>query len=119
MSVKLLAEHLLEVLSLKGGSTCSSESTLVKMPHCWKSHVTALFICFTGFGKKERTMTHCLQIVEPRCLIRCTNWLLTIKMLSIRVRFIDIVVSCMLNHSLKNCEYCIVLILTQLHLRYS
>ena len=37
MSVKLLTEHLLEFLSLKGGCTCSSESTLVKMPHCWKS----------------------------------------------------------------------------------
>ena len=36
MSVKLLTEHHLECLSLKGGS---SESTLVKMPHCWKSHV--------------------------------------------------------------------------------
>ena len=43
MSVKLLTEHLLEVLSLKGGCTCSSESTLVKMPHCWKSHVMAHF----------------------------------------------------------------------------
>ena len=41
MSVKLLTEHHLEVLSLKGGCTGSSESTLVKMPHCWKSHVTA------------------------------------------------------------------------------
>ena len=41
MSVKLLTEHHLEVLSLKGGSTGTSESTLVKMPHCWKSHVTA------------------------------------------------------------------------------
>ena len=38
MSVKLLTEHYLEFLSLKGGS---SESTLVKIPHCWKSHVTA------------------------------------------------------------------------------
>ena len=28
-------------LSLKGGCTGSSESTLVKTPHCWKSHVTA------------------------------------------------------------------------------
>ena len=28
-------------LSLKVGCTGSSESTLVKMPHCWKSHVTA------------------------------------------------------------------------------
>ena len=40
MSVKLLTEHHLRFLSLKGGCTGSSESTLVKMPHCWKSHVT-------------------------------------------------------------------------------
>ena len=44
MSVKLLTEHLFEVLSLKGGCTCSSESTLVKMPHCWKSHVAVQLI---------------------------------------------------------------------------
>ena len=41
MTVKLLTEHNLECLSCKGGCTGSSESTLVKMPHCWKSHVTA------------------------------------------------------------------------------
>ena len=41
MSVKLLTEHLLELLSLKGDYTGSSESSLVKMPHCWKSHVAA------------------------------------------------------------------------------
>ena len=41
MSVKLLPEHHLEFLSLKGGCTGSSESTLVKIPHCWKSHVVA------------------------------------------------------------------------------
>ena len=41
MIVKLLTEHHLEILSLKGGCTCSSESTLVKLPHCWKSHVAA------------------------------------------------------------------------------
>ena len=40
MSAKLLTEHHLEFLSLKGGCTCSSESTLVRMSHCWKSHVT-------------------------------------------------------------------------------
>ena len=39
MSVKLLAELHFEFLSLKGGCTGSSEATLVKMPHCWKSHV--------------------------------------------------------------------------------
>ena len=43
MSVKLLTEHNLECLSLKGGCTGLSESTLVKMPHCWKSHVTERF----------------------------------------------------------------------------
>ena len=34
MSVELLTEHRLEFVSLKGGCTSSSESTLVKMPHC-------------------------------------------------------------------------------------
>ena len=38
MIVKLLTKHHLELLSLKGCCTGSSESTLVKMPHCWKSH---------------------------------------------------------------------------------
>ena len=47
MSVKLLTNNLLEVLSLKGGCTGSSESTLVKMPHCLKSHVAA-HIAFDG-----------------------------------------------------------------------
>ena len=41
MTVKLLTEQHLEFLSLKGGCTGSSESTLVKMPHCWKSRVAA------------------------------------------------------------------------------
>ena len=41
MTVKLLTEHHLEFLSLKGGCTGLFESTLVKMPHCWKSHVAA------------------------------------------------------------------------------
>ena len=41
MTVKLLTEHRLEFLNFKGGYTGSSESTLVKMPHCWKSHAMA------------------------------------------------------------------------------
>ena len=41
MSVKLLTEQRSEFLSLKGGCKGLSESTLVKIPHCWKSHVTA------------------------------------------------------------------------------
>ena len=41
MSVKLLIKHHLDFLSLTGGCTGSSESTIVKIPLCWKSHVTA------------------------------------------------------------------------------
>ena len=41
MTVKLLAEHHLECLSLKGGGRGSSESTHVKMLHCWKFHALA------------------------------------------------------------------------------
>ena len=45
MIVKLLTEHQLEFLSLKVGCRGSSESTYVKMPHCWKSHALAQFSC--------------------------------------------------------------------------
>ena len=41
MIVKLLTEHHLEFLSLKGGCVGSSKSTLVKMSNCWKSHAAA------------------------------------------------------------------------------
>ena len=41
MIVKLLTEHHLGFLSVKGGYRGSSESTHVKMPHCWKSHALA------------------------------------------------------------------------------
>ena len=40
-TLRLLTEHHLEFLSLKGGCQGLSESTLVEMPRCWKSHVTA------------------------------------------------------------------------------
>ena len=42
MIVKLLTEHHLEFLSLKGDCRGSSESTHVKMQHCWNSHALAL-----------------------------------------------------------------------------
>ena len=41
MSAKPLTEHNLEFLSLEGGCTGLSESTLVKMPQYWKSHFAA------------------------------------------------------------------------------
>ena len=54
MSVKLLTEHHLEFLSLRGGCTGSSEYTLFKIPNCWKSHVTAQYYhIFLGLGSYE------------------------------------------------------------------
>ena len=51
MTLRLLAEHQLEFLSLKEGCTGSYESTRVKMTHYWKSHVLAhnlLQLYFSG-----------------------------------------------------------------------
>ena len=47
MSVKLLIQQHLEFLRLKRGCSGPSESTLVKLPHCLKSHVTAHLIRVT------------------------------------------------------------------------
>ena len=44
MIVKLLTENHLECLSLKGGYRGSSESKLVKMSNCLKSHATAQMV---------------------------------------------------------------------------
>ena len=52
MIVKLLTEHHLEFLSLKGGCTGLSGPTLDKMPHCWKSRVTAQILLFSFYTKK-------------------------------------------------------------------
>ena len=43
---KLLTAHHLEFLILKGGYRGSSESTLVQMSHCWKSHALAQLLSF-------------------------------------------------------------------------
>ena len=52
MTDKLLTEHHLEFLTLKGSCTDSSEFTLVKMPHCWKSYVAAqIFVSSQGTRK--------------------------------------------------------------------
>ena len=70
MIVKLLTEHHLEFLSLKGGCTGSSESTLVKMSNCWKSHAAAQMITDTGktfitsiFGHSTQCMAHVVATI--------------------------------------------------------
>ena len=54
MTVKLQTEHHLEFLGLKGGYKGSSESTLAKMPHCWKSHVVAHLLIAYYLGQDMR-----------------------------------------------------------------
>ena len=56
MTLKLLTEHDLECLSLKGGCTGSPESTLVNMPHCWKFHVAAYDI--VGVANTSAAVTY-------------------------------------------------------------
>ena len=63
-TVKLLTQQHLEFLSLTGGSTGSSESIHLKMPHCWKSHVEA-HICFYQL---PLILTHCCVLPDKRCL---------------------------------------------------
>ena len=66
MSVKLLTEHHLEFLSLRGGCTGSSESIHVKIPYYRKSRLMSIlfwldcanqespkFFCFVNTGNKE------------------------------------------------------------------
>ena len=55
MIVKLLTEHHLEFLSLKGGGRGSSESTLAKMPHCWKSYSTPHIQTLYSFSFQARS----------------------------------------------------------------
>ena len=65
MSVKLLTEHHLEFLGLTGGCRGSPESTLVKMPHCWKYHVTAHFSLFNFINSFQSAINAlCVQSVS-------------------------------------------------------
>ena len=69
MIVKLLTEHHIGFLSLKGGCTGASESTLVQMPHCWKSHVTAQLLYF--HSQKQLLITFCICIDACMYVCRC------------------------------------------------
>ena len=64
MIVKLLTEHNLEFLSLKEGCTGSSESTLVKMPHYWKSHVTAHISSSSTSNTKEDQVVNIREVFD-------------------------------------------------------
>ena len=73
MIVKILTGHHLEFLSLKGGCTGSPESSLVKMPHCWKSHVAAQMLFTYLFYEND---TICLQndnLSSKQTVVRCVT----------------------------------------------
>ena len=66
MTAKLLTEQHFEFLSFKENCTGSSESTLVKIPHCWKSRVVAPFFNFAASLRSHIS----LNIAETEeCLI--------------------------------------------------
>ena len=71
MIVKLMTEHHLECLSLKGGCRGSSESTHVKMPQGWKFHALAQIIC-TSKRPSRSDSTEMFQMNCPhsmKCVI--------------------------------------------------
>ena len=67
MNVKLLTEHHLEFLSLKGGCRSWLESTLVKMSNCWKSHAAAHLV-HGNQSSKLITIGH-----HEHFVLRCAN----------------------------------------------
>ena len=68
MIVKLLTERHLVFLSVKGGCTGSSESTLVKMSNCWKSHALAHMEAVSNkmVGILSYIRNTCYQCQQPR-----------------------------------------------------
>ena len=58
MTGKLQTEQNLEFLPLNGGCTGFTESTLVKMPRCWKSHVAA------QIDSMQHITVKCLNILQ-------------------------------------------------------
>ena len=65
MTFKLLAEKHLEFLSLKGGCTGSSESTLVKIPDCCGTHIVAhMYLQCISAG----SCMYKIWSVQSRCL---------------------------------------------------
>ena len=71
MIVKLLVEHHLEFLSLKGGCRGWSESTLVKMSNCWKSHALAQLKDLSSREEAEYS-------AELQTLLETGEWILNV-----------------------------------------
>ena len=67
-----MTEQHLEFLSLKGGCRGSSESTLVEMSNCWKSHAAAHSV-FKFKGPRYVFFTRALLLCFQNTYVRKTN----------------------------------------------
>ena len=73
MTVMLLTGHHLKFLISKGGCTGSSESTLVKMSNCWKSHSAAHISLRRFFRLFFRKLLPPMTVRKYSCLLVCEN----------------------------------------------
>ena len=73
ISIKLPTDHNLMFLSLTG----SSESTLVKIPYCWKSGVLARIFILSYDVASESEITPCNKIDKPLVVYRFTGNVIT------------------------------------------
>ena len=71
MIVKLLTERHLEFLSITGGCRGPSESTLVKMSNCWKSHALAHIIMISVLGYNNTLPG---RVANPKINLRKNNY---------------------------------------------
>ena len=74
MKVRLLTELHLEFLSSKRGCTGSPEFTLVKTPHCWKSHVAAqmyMYMHKSFVNQDVCTSTFCCGVPSNELTTKC------------------------------------------------
>ena len=85
MTVTLLTEHTLEFLSLTRGCTGLSESTHVKMPYCWKSHVTAHILnlmdvrstkCFESYLGNRSQLVNIGKVHSDSAAVTCKRSIL-------------------------------------------
>ena len=71
MSAKLLTKQCLEIPRSKGACTGSSKATLVKIPHCWKSRVTAQSAFEWGDGNLDLSLRWIRQ--NGHCTEACAH----------------------------------------------
>ena len=100
LSVKLLTEHRLEFVSLKGGCTGSSEYSLVKMPHC----VAALFMIYWLRADAYDTLGTSQR--KGKTQTSTTNLVFMHAVRRFMLEFIEIVCFFMQTHE-KETQFCV------------